>query len=291
MPQYFNWRSGFNRNLILSRIDGVRKIDSQRCSFSPAQDLHFWLPVLNSAILAHSNVGLLKASCVMHSLSDASLRLNDPDAFLVRCDQAFANLSKRPKSKFIFYTTVTYSGPKVIDWISDGPFRIYWQPADKGPFVSAALRAREDLSFKRRAHKIPDDSDQLTTLVHVNAFDASDAFEKANDCVDRFRGMLNLMINSTNSVHPFGDLAPPHAINRFRRGPFHTLHKPDGSLATETFWYEPRWEHNHPAVIFEGGPAGFKKKFADWWRRLHNNPMSGFTSEALLRYCRALRPA
>src|SRR6266404_9143211 len=88
MPRYFNWRSGFNRNLILSRLDTVRKIDGQRCSFSPAQEYGFWLPVLNSAILAHPNVGPLKASCVKQSLSDASLKLNDPDAFLVRCDEA-----------------------------------------------------------------------------------------------------------------------------------------------------------------------------------------------------------
>jgi hypothetical protein len=191
MPKNFNWRSGFNRNLILSRIDGDRKVDGQRCSFSPGEDYYFWLPVLNSAINAHPEVGLLKTSCVKQSLSDASLKLNDPDAFLVRCDQAFANLSKRPKSKFVFYSTVTYKGPKVFDWISDGPFRIYWQPNDKGRFVRAALRAREDLSFKRRAHKIPDDNDELTTLLaHVTAYDVSDAFEKANDCIDRFRGML-----------------------------------------------------------------------------------------------------
>jgi hypothetical protein len=288
MPTYFNWRSGFNRNLILSRLGDVRKIDGQRCSFSPGEDYYFWLPVLISAISAHPDVGLLKTSCVKQSLADASLTLNDPDAFLVRCDQAFATLSKRPQSKFIFYSTVTYKGPKVFDWISDGPFRIYWQPNDKGRFVRAALRAREDLSFKRRAHKIPDDNDELTTLLaHVSAYDISDAFEKANDCIDRFRGMLNLMINTTNSIHPFGGLAAPHAINRFRRGPFHTLHKPDGSLATETFWYEPRWEHNHPTVKFEDGPS-FKKKFADWWRKLHDNPMTEFTSDALLKYCRAL---
>src|ERR1700682_773537 len=48
---HFEWVRGFNSNRILSKINKIRKIDGQRCSFQ-AGDYAFWLPVLNSAIRA-----------------------------------------------------------------------------------------------------------------------------------------------------------------------------------------------------------------------------------------------
>jgi hypothetical protein len=123
--------------------------------------------------------------------------------------------------------------------------------------------------------------------VQVIAYDAFDAFEIANDYVDRFRGMLNLLINSSSSINPFARLSAPHAVNKFRRGPFHSIHHPDGSLATETFWYEPRWAHDAPSVKFED-PSDYKRSLQRWWRKLQDNPMREFISDMLLRYCRAL---
>jgi hypothetical protein len=75
------------------------------------------------------NAELLKAKCISAALSDASINLNNPDAFLVRCDQEFEKLSRRTRSRFVLYTTITYSGPKLIDWIADDNARIYWQPS------------------------------------------------------------------------------------------------------------------------------------------------------------------
>jgi hypothetical protein len=63
---------------------------------------------------------------------------------------------------------------------------------------------------------------------------------------------------------------------------------PDGQLATETFWYEPRWEHVRPSVEFAGGPSGFKNKLHEWWRLLHESPMRELLYDALLQYCRSL---
>jgi hypothetical protein len=285
MPKRFEWQRGFNRNLILGQLRKVRKDDGR--SFDAA-GYAFWLPVLNSAIQTNRDVETLKDACIRSSLSDPSLELNDPDAFLARCDAEFERLSKRIRSKFVLYTTVTYSGPKLIDWVADDNARIYWHPSSRGNFMRKARKAQESQEFQRRANKIPaEDNTLCPILVHVSAYDALDAFEKANDYIDRFRGMLNLLINSTNGINPFAKLMPPHAVNKFRRGPFHTIHHPDGSLATETFWYEPRWAHDHPSVKF-ADPPDYKRSLQNWWRKLQENPMRDFISDVLLRYCRAL---
>jgi hypothetical protein len=176
----------------------------------------------------------------------------------------------------------------LIEWIADDNARIYWQPSLHGDFMRKARKAQEAQEFHRKANKVAAEDDTLCPiLVHVSAFDAFDAFERANDYVDRFSGMLNLLINTGNSINPFGRLSAPHAVNRFRRGPFHSIHHPDGSLATETFWYEPRWAHNAPSVKFKD-PPDYKRSLQRWWRKPQANPMREFISDALLRYCRAL---
>lgn len=287
MPRHFEWKSGFNRNLILSRLAHVRKIEGGRCFFSGG-DREFWVPVLSSAIQADVAARSLKERCISQSLSDPAITLKDAEAFLHRCNDAYAALSKRTKSTFILYTTITYSGPKPIDWIADGPHRISW-PKTTARLVRKAVAARDSLSHRHEGYRVASEGEELTPiLVRVAGYDALDAFETANDCVDRFRGMLNLLLNSTNGLNVFGGLAAPHAVNRIRRGPMHTLHKPDGSLATETFWYEPRWEHSRPTVQFENART-FGDQLSGWWRKLHHgNPIADFTADGLLRYCRAL---
>jgi hypothetical protein len=131
MPTQFEWQRGFNRNLILSKLDKIRKIDGQRCSFDASED-EFWLPVLSSAVRSNRDAEPLKAKCISAALSDASTNLKNPDSFLVCCDQEFEKLSKRTRSRFVLYTTITYSGPKLIDWIADDDARIYWQPSLRG---------------------------------------------------------------------------------------------------------------------------------------------------------------
>jgi hypothetical protein len=140
MPAQFDWQRGFNRNLILGKLKEARKSDGR--SFD-AGEYEYWLPVLNSAIRSKRGAEPLKAKCIRASLSDASLTLNDPDAFIIRCDQEFERLSQRPLSKFILYTTVTYSGPKLIDWIGDDNSRIYWQPSMGGNFMRKAREAQK----------------------------------------------------------------------------------------------------------------------------------------------------
>ena len=284
MPKRFEWERGFDRNLILGHLRKVRKPGGRAFE---ATGYAFWLPVLNSAIRTNGFAYPLKERCISTSLSDPSLDLKDTDAFLESCERQYERLAQRPKSNFILYTTVTYSGPKLLDWIAEGDARIYWQPSPDGDLMKKVKRAQAAQEFQRKVHKISEGDALCPILVRLTAYDAFDAFEKANDCIDRFRGLLNLLINSGNAVSPFAKLAAPHAVNRFRRGPFHSVHNPDGSLATETFWYEPRWAHTAPSVNFSD-PPDYRRSIQRWWHTLQRNPMREFISDTLLRYCRAL---
>jgi hypothetical protein len=287
MANHFAWAKGYSRNLILSKISSTRKIDGGRCSFSPAQEYEYWLAVLNSAIRANAIVERDKEQRIRNSLSDGFLTLNNPEGFLDRCDKAYSELAKRQELEFVLYTTITYSGPKLISRISDRDSAIRWQPSADGKFLKNAVAARDTLAPKRSHRKIPDDKQLTPLLAYISAYDVIGAFETAIDRVDRFRGLLNLMMNYQNQLNPLARLSAPHSVNPIRRGPFHTLHKPDGSLATDTFWYEPQWMHDAPTAKFENH-AEYAKEFRKWWRRLDHNPLGELISDALLKYCRGM---
>src|SRR6266702_8229659 len=240
--KYFQWER-VNANLLLSKFAEARKIQDGRCAFD-AGDYHFWLPVLNSALRPTTPEAMrLRDGCIKISLSDPAISLKDTEAFLARCDQQFEVFSKRSKSRFILYSTITYSGPRRVQCIGEGASRIHWGPGRNGSLLRKIRASQKPFSFQKSTLGLPPDDDLTPILVHVSAFDAWDAFEQSNDCIDRFRGLLNLLINSSKSINIFARLSEPHAMNRFRRGPLHTLHKPGGALATETFWYEHRWLH------------------------------------------------
>lgn len=161
MPSEFDWERGFDRNQVLRQLQGVRKSDGR--SFDAA-GYAFWFPVLSSAIRATRIAEPVKAKCIAGSVSDPSLSLTDPDAFLNRCNQEFERLSRRPRSKFVLYTTITYSGPKLFDWIGDDSARIYWHPGSRG-FLRKARKAQEAQEFHRKASNVHPEDATLCPIV------------------------------------------------------------------------------------------------------------------------------
>ncbi|MGX1426086.1 hypothetical protein AB7M59_006521 [Bradyrhizobium elkanii] len=287
----FEWRnSGFqNVKLLLKLIAEKRHVSDGKVSFS-GSNYQYWLPVLNTAVVAHDRVGALKPRCVEAAISDPSVSLeDDPSKFLEACNAAFNRLQQRPNTEFIVYSSLTYDGPPLFDAIEDGDVKIEWLPAKAdNNFLHKANDARKELSHIMSGRKVVRDVSSLSTLLaYVPARDAREAFERAIDSVDRLRGMLNLLINSSRGLHAFHDLMAPHAMNKFRRGQYQTVHNPDGSLAAEMFWYEPGWYHDAEGVTFSD-PSNYRDALQKFWERYQLNPLRALLSDCFTRYCRAL---
>jgi hypothetical protein len=290
MNARFDWEAGFNSQLVLGKIADCRKVSQDgRVSFN-SHDYQFWLPVLESAVRSSAGLGHLKHRCIVQALNDASLTLKDRDAFLQRCNKAYDQLSSRPTSEFVVVMSLTYSGQPLFTRMTDGDVYIRWQANPNSKFIRVARKAREGLADIRRNHNVPEEPPETTNLLlHVSAYDSHHAHDIATESTDSLRGMLNLFVNSNRGVNPFARLVRPHAVNRFRSGPYRTVHKVDGSLATETLWYEHRWLHESPTVKFtDEGREKFKKNLQGWWLKLQNNPLRNHIRQGLLRYCRAL---
>jgi hypothetical protein len=103
--------------------------------------------------------------------------------------------------------------------------------------------------FKRQA--IQDSLDHVTVIerpdrltsvrIRVKARTDAAAVNQALDHLDFFRGIWNYGINWRTRMRYLGGLHEPEPINHILLGPVHTLHSPDGSLLTESFWYQSQY--------------------------------------------------
>jgi hypothetical protein len=107
--------------------------------------------------------------------------------------------------------------------------------------------------------------DQLTTLrTRVRARTEAGAVNLAIDTADFLRGLWNFWVNyRTNLRIQFGS---PQPINQILWGPVHTLHTPEGALASETFWAEPKHQQSEKTYSASSHWAEMRK-WEKWARR------------------------
>lgn len=287
--KHFGWESGFDNLRVLRELAACRKIGADgRVAFA-SYEYRFWLPVLETAVRAQEDVGQqLKHICVSEAVNDSALTLKDGAAFLERCETAYERFTARPKQNFVVVASMTYAGDALFSRIVDGDVCIRWQTKPTSKFMRNVRESRNGLAKERQKYNVADQPSDFTTLfIDVSAYDVHDAHTLAIDSLDCLRGMLNLFVNSNRGVNPFGILLRPHAFNRFRVGPYRTVHKPDGTLATEIFWYEHRWLHETPLVKFDKTEK-FRKNLQKWWTKLQRSPLRPHIKQGFLRYCRAL---
>lgn len=287
----FSWEKGFDRNFILKKIDECRNVADGKCSFV-GSEYPYWKPVLSSAIRADNMSRAAKQNCIGAALNDAACSLTNHDKFLDRCNLEYRKLSERGGREFVVYFTVTYDGPKLLNWISDDGTRLYWQPSANSALLNKCKLARTELSSLLKSRNVPDDVENLTDiLIRVDAFNFYEAMEKARHTVSKLLGIINLIANGSRGLPTFAGfslLMKPRAINCFRLGPFHTVHDPTGKLFNQMYWYEPNWIREGTTTKFSGDPAKTRKDILGWWRKCQSSPLKELIGLGLRRYSDAL---
>ncbi|MBK6678036.1 MAG: hypothetical protein IPG52_14900 [Rhodocyclaceae bacterium] len=121
--------------------------------------------------------------------------------------------------------------------------------------------------------------------VFVTARSEQEGGTRALDMLDFVRSIWNLHINRGHSWR-WSSNRP--AINKIFLGPIHSLHKPDGKLATESWWYDPSYVE--PVDPFgDRGKSAHMLTFASKIRaKLTRHPYADQLQTAILRYGRAL---
>ncbi len=115
-------------------------------------------------------------------------------------------------------------------------------------------------------------------------FEASD---KALESLSLLRGLWTLFATINKKTKRFGS-KKQEPIGVISIGPVHTLHHPDGSPATDLFWYEPGYLRDASIFKPSKGWESIKKEQQIAIRKLKKHPFGSIVERLIMRYAEAL---
>jgi len=98
-----------------------------------------------------------------------------------------------------------------------------------------SISSQQDIKFFAGGKEIP--PKYLYVRIAVRAKSIYRATEKALNSLNVFRGLLNYAVNYGQQSFSFGETSRK-PINKILLGPIHTLHKPNGKIDIDVFWFE-----------------------------------------------------
>lgn len=122
--------------------------------------------------------------------------------------------------------------------------------------------------------------------VSVAARTAHEAAHKALDRLDFIRGVWNLWKNRRHIFRMSSGKQNP--VNSILLGPIHTLHHGNGTLATESWWYEPQYQGPIKLYDEKAKIGSMCKYMANFRHSLRKSNYEWDIVHAVLRYVRAL---
>ncbi|WP_417463261.1 hypothetical protein [Kordiimonas sp.] len=289
MPKSFSFLDGFNAEVIINGIKKQRKVDQNGSITLEGRLSGDWLLVLPSALHRpqEADSEVFKAAIRKTVFSPNLKEEFSVSDFQAECGKQFHALNGRQNSKFVGFFEISLMPKRPNTWLISGNSRVYFDPSAETKFMQTAIEARAMLVRTNR--NLPQNmgprSGLMPIIVHTEANDAREARTKALDSLDEMRGLINFLVNERRiSQRTFG---PQKPINLVRIANIQTIHKVDGSLATETFWYERDWQETKKVSVTDSGKP-LLPRFHSARHRLKNNPLAPYAITALRQYARAL---
>ena len=122
--------------------------------------------------------------------------------------------------------------------------------------------------------------------VNVVARTEVEAYHKAIDTLDLIRGIWNLYLNFR--VGRRRSIGGQNLVNKIILGPIHTLHKSNGKLATEDFWYEPNFVKPSFSFPITNEYEKLKKYEKVIRSKIQKSNYGSEIEDSILKYTRAL---
>ena len=271
-----------NKNLkpavILDSIEAIRTISPEgRISFS-GFELNDALPALQSMLeFPPAAIDIDKSVLVWKTLSSITTKLT-PEAFESAINTVFTAQNATRYSDYHILTSISFSpnGLNRRTTIDGSAIRLLDAefPKKYGNRTEAITRAKIPVD--------PTPKGYTRIIIHVRAKSPYGAVTKALRTIDLQRAILCLLCNA--QMEYVGTEWIP--INAIRLGGCHTVHYPDGKLATETVWFEPNFTE---APIYRPPQDNtLQKNLSYGLRKLFRSKYAAELSDALLRYVRAL---
>jgi len=207
----------------------------------------------------------------------------EPNDVLSRMQRREQDYLKRSKAPYVLLSTLSISYYQKLASLRSQGTTITFSPSVPRRF-KIPERVKTSYLYRERQP-----TNYTWVRTRVSAREILTATDTAIDRLDFFRAVWNLFFNygAWRLTLDGGTTRKP--INNIVYGPIHTLHHPDGTSATDVYWWEPSQSEPVAAPYDLGRHYDRLKSFERWLRgNLKKCPMRNQIIDLLLRYVRAL---
>lgn len=239
--------------------------------------------ILESGVEFHPDVAPTdRRKLIWEAISSAATtKTIDEKALLDAIQRAEKTYLAQIPTKYVLQTSLNLKSstiPKIV--------RI-----NKGAIISFSEKPykRSNISDDIERFIKPEILDKLLSVrVSLQARTVDDAVNRALDKLDLIRGIWNFVLNRRTRMRIAWGFQSHTPINQIILGPFHTLHLPNGSLATDTYWYEQAYPRSFKLYDFPTDHEYIQKRIAFTKKQLKRIPYRDDIETIFIRYCRAL---
>jgi len=276
-------KKGYNPSFLFEGLERIKKINPEGQAGFQGVEFDDYFTVLLSSVEFTGRIpeverqGILRAAL----FSVAQQGKLTQDAVLKQVSANEVAYLRQPIKPFVLLSSLSVHYHDEIKSSSLGDVKITLTPNLPKGFSQQAVVERA----QRMVHgDLPDDYSYVR--VEVSARSIFEAAEQALDSLDLLRGIWNYLSNRRHHLRWSTSRREP--INTVMLGPIHTLHKPGGEIASDTYWYEPDYAGPAPSFRFMDQIDAFRKEERLIRNRLTRHRYRVAVEDLIKAYTRAL---
>lgn len=278
------WDKNFSPEVILGQFRDHGVAGSGGKISYKGFDLTLWENTLRQSIKMNIDIeeSLLDSS-IRRSVHDLLLNPSwNKDDFLKSVKRHLKlQTEKEKKKRFVLLTSISIPKNLLPARIKiNNSYINFYKNSYPRKFTSQRLKletpTQEDLNLTNEYTKLG---------VHVEATSTNEAAKKALDTIDFYRAILCLQLNPNYEISFTFRTTP---FNKIVLGNLHTLHEPEGSLATKDLWYDPKNYKALPLYSRSLDEDRLIKAVKLCIEKITKAPCKQQITSSLLKYVRAL---
>ncbi len=240
------WKRGFNPEIILHKLKQCLVINGDSISYS-GTDVPEYIVTFSSMIDLDPSISYeIRAKLIKDGIFQAAKKNKDLTKATVEeaIKHCIRKYNSQPDEVYYLLTTINInSRQKSILRFKVNDCYLFFHTNLPRKFI----KGRKDVISNVSGWLIDkDEPDSYFVVIRTTAKSEFDAGEKTLNALNLLRGIWNLKINPWNTFG-FSRNTP---INKLTLGALHTLHKDNGSVVENLFWYEQEYFKNPKKIDF-----------------------------------------
>jgi len=278
------WNNKYNSEVLAAHLESLKQVDASGTfkGFRGFQS-HDYFTVLESSIGFEPEIPESENSVIVNKAVEAAARKGQLTAKAILGEVAReenAYLSK-PKQNYVLATNISIHYFEELKRAT-----VNGCPLTFSRYLPKGFNRKPIMPYWKRLKIVDNPTTYTYVRISVKARDEHAAFTTAIDALDLLRGIWNLYFNRSMGMR--FSMGRTQLINKVTLGPLHTLHWPNGNLATtDTIWYEPEYMGANDQHI-SGQWESLHKFEQSVRKRLAKHLYKSEVEDVIRRYTRAL---